>query len=74
MIDDWGSGRKLHIDFNQYNQPIGPGSVKLATQMGMMAKDGNRLPVTFKDWRAVDESLKEKCWAEIKVQYTLVVN
>lgn len=49
MVHSWDSGMKLHVDFNMYDRPIVPGSVTLATQMGMMARDGNRLSLTFKE-------------------------
>ena len=71
MHSNWGTEKKLHVVLNRYNQAIGPTSVTLATQMGIMAKDGNRLALTFADWRYLNDSLKESCWQEIKV-YILI--
>ncbi|KAM7461705.1 hypothetical protein LguiA_029826 [Lonicera macranthoides] len=65
--DIWGTGKQLEILFNEFFQPIGENSAKLSTHLGIIARDGNRLPLTLKDWRCKDlKPYKERVWLEVK--------
>ncbi|KAH7852504.1 hypothetical protein Vadar_025651 [Vaccinium darrowii] len=45
-------------------------SSEVATQMGVMARDGSLLPLHYNDWRYVPPHYKRRVWEEIKAHTT----
>ncbi|KAL3529161.1 hypothetical protein ACH5RR_008483 [Cinchona calisaya] len=64
----WGTRTKLQLDWNESHQVIGPNVEVFATQLGIPVKDGNKLPLTCSDWRAILEGIKERFWEDIKLR------
>ena len=69
MHGDWNSnGGILHIVANELSQVI-EGHTLLASHLGVLARDGNLAPLTYKSWHHVPNENKEKNWREIKVNF-----
>ena len=63
----WGNGEILHLDFNEKMQPIGENSTTFATQLGILAKCGARLPLNLISWSKMPKSNRDRLWQEIQV-------
>ncbi|CAL5433380.1 unnamed protein product [Camellia sinensis] len=64
---DWNpSGGILHIVPNELNQVV-DGYTPLASRLGVLARDGNLMPLTYRTWSHVPKENKERIWREIKV-------
>lgn len=57
----------MKINFDSKFQPVGPGSVQLKSQLGLIMRDGHRIPLTYLDWKSVGDEIKEDIWDEVKV-------
>ena len=55
----------IEIDINEGNQSIGPNTVKLASLLGVLAKE--MVTKTYSYWRKVSDELKEDMWNIINV-------
>ncbi|KAG5533501.1 hypothetical protein RHGRI_027620 [Rhododendron griersonianum] len=66
MHGDWNpGGGMLHIVPNELNQTV-EGHTPLASHLGVLARDGSLLPLTYKSWHYVPKENKERIWREIK--------
>ncbi|KAI8563133.1 hypothetical protein RHMOL_Rhmol03G0089100 [Rhododendron molle] len=66
MHGDWNpGGGMLHIVPNEVNQTV-EGHTPLASHLGVLARDGSLLPLTYKSWHYVPKENKERIWREIK--------
>lgn len=63
----WGTGDKMMLDLNDKDQVVGSMASAFATQLGVLAKEGNKLPLTYTDWRALPMTMKNDVWVEVKV-------
>ncbi|KAL3507311.1 hypothetical protein ACH5RR_032693 [Cinchona calisaya] len=45
----------------------GPMNDDSSSEDGILVKDGNKLPLTYTDWRAIPEGFKERFWEDTKV-------
>lgn len=75
-MPDWNSGTKLEIIFNKLFEPVEPEDrvAHLKTQLGVMVRDGQRVPLICLTWKAVDDSIKEGLWAEVKVRSSFTIS
>lgn len=64
---DWGTGKILMLELDEENQVVGSNCGTFASQLGIIAKDGNKLPLTYTDWRAMPKTNKDSIWLDIKV-------
>ncbi|KAK9125627.1 hypothetical protein Scep_014473 [Stephania cephalantha] len=62
----WGSGNMLKLQFNDFMQPIGKTSIKFSTQLGIMARNGSLVPLTYESWNDVPEENKNAIWREVQ--------
>ncbi|CAL5430025.1 unnamed protein product [Camellia sinensis] len=63
---DWNpSGGILHIVPNELNQVV-DGYTPLASRLGVLARDGNLMPLTYRTWSHVPKENKERIWREVK--------
>lgn len=62
----WGTGQILEVEFNQYMQPVGESAVKLASQLGCIAWDCERVPLTYAKWTDMPTHVLEDIWREVK--------
>lgn len=66
--EDWGTETKLIIKLNHLNQPIGPNASKLASQLGIIARNGTFCPIIYTDWRCKElDECKRRIWEDVKV-------
>ncbi|CAL5373161.1 unnamed protein product [Camellia sinensis] len=64
---DWNpSGGILHIAPNELSQVV-EGYTPLASCLGVLARDGNLTPLTYRTWSYVLKENKERIWREVKV-------
>ncbi|GMP96665.1 hypothetical protein CsSME_00045203 [Camellia sinensis var. sinensis] len=63
---DWNpSGGILHIVPNELNQVV-DGYTPLASRLGVLARDRNLMPLTYRTWSHVPKENKERIWREVK--------
>ncbi|XP_028116373.1 uncharacterized protein LOC114314123 [Camellia sinensis] len=63
---DWNPGGGiLHIVPNELNQVV-DGYTSLASRLGVLARDGNLMPLTYRTWSHVPKENKERIWREVK--------
>ena len=67
LVAYWGTGQKLHVDFNSQWQPIGPNKNAFTTQIGLLAKNTNIVPLTCVCWTDMPTSSLDAIWKEVKV-------
>ncbi|XP_028054518.1 uncharacterized protein LOC114258731 [Camellia sinensis] len=65
-IKDWGTGKKLAIDFDADFNPTGDNESKLTSQLGFMVHNGNIVSLTYVDWTEVPIDVLESIWADVK--------
>ncbi|KAL9432776.1 hypothetical protein AB3S75_027738 [Citrus x aurantiifolia] len=65
-VAQWGSGKIMHLDFNSEWQVIGPNSNKFKTQLGIIARNGHKVPLTYVEWIDMPENILEDIWKEVK--------
>ncbi|KAH9780205.1 hypothetical protein KPL71_007996 [Citrus sinensis] len=65
-VAQWGSGKIMHLDFNSEWQVIGPNSNKFKTQLGIIARNGRKVPLTYVEWIDMPENILEDIWKEVK--------
>ncbi|KAH7834529.1 hypothetical protein Vadar_017051 [Vaccinium darrowii] len=71
MHASWNKDKeKIKILLNGNGQPIMSETGPVATQMGVMARDGSLLPLHYNDWRYVPPHYKRRVWEEIKAHTT----
>ncbi|KAH7838456.1 hypothetical protein Vadar_026622 [Vaccinium darrowii] len=71
MHASWNKDKeKMKILLNGNGQPIMSETGPVATQMGVMARDGSLLPLHYNDWRDVPPHYKRRVWEEIKAHTT----
>ncbi|XP_058205205.1 uncharacterized protein LOC131319102 [Rhododendron vialii] len=67
MNASWSRGNnQIEIVLNDRGQLVMPEASPLATNMGLLVRDGSLLPLHYTDWRYVPEHYKKKVWEEIK--------
>ncbi|GMP46351.1 hypothetical protein CsSME_00014547 [Camellia sinensis var. sinensis] len=65
-IKEWGTGKKLDIQFDGNYCPIGDNVAKLTTQLGIIVRNGNIIPLTFLDWNNVPDDIVDAIWKDVK--------
>lgn len=56
---------RLVVEFNEYDQPIGPASVVLSSAMGVFVRE--TVSILPECWTTVDSETKEVLWTAVKV-------
>ena len=67
-IKEWGTGKKLDIQFDGNYCPIGDNVAKLTTQLGIIVQNGNIVPLTFLDWNNVPDDIIDAIWKDVNVK------
>ncbi|KAF5931669.1 hypothetical protein HYC85_027840 [Camellia sinensis] len=68
-IKEWGTGKKLDIQFDGNYCPIGDDMAKLTTQLGIIVRNGNIVPLTFLDWNNVPDDIIDAIWKDVKDEF-----
>ncbi|CAI9114593.1 OLC1v1015348C1 [Oldenlandia corymbosa var. corymbosa] len=64
----WGTGNIMILELNENNQVVGVMASEFATQLGVLAREGHKLPLTYVDWRMMPKkSNKDDVWDEVKI-------
>lgn len=63
----WNTGAKVVVEFNDKFQPVGPNAKHLKSQLGILVRDGQRLPLTMLDWTSFGQDVMDGIWEEVKV-------
>ena len=66
-IPKWGTGERLEIEFNSFMQPVGPNADKLMSQLGVIVRNGDRVPLTYVRWTDMPIHVLDDIWREVKV-------
>ncbi|KAK9090629.1 hypothetical protein Sjap_023806 [Stephania japonica] len=64
--DDWGSGEKLHLEFNEFMEPVGANKDKFMSQLGIIARNGLKVPLTYTSWSEVPSEVLNSLWREVQ--------
>ncbi|XP_057779523.1 uncharacterized protein LOC130998105 [Salvia miltiorrhiza] len=62
------------LEQDSENHVIGSNAKYFSSQLGIMAKDGNKLPLSYTDWRAVPNTQKDLIWDDVKENTNLTDN
>ncbi|KAK9682109.1 hypothetical protein RND81_10G051100 [Saponaria officinalis] len=57
-----------HIDFDEFDNPVGPGKVSFATEIGIVARG---IKITYGAWPNVPEGKKETIWLHVKKKFNI---
>ncbi|KAH9602012.1 hypothetical protein KSS87_013375, partial [Heliosperma pusillum] len=60
--------KNLHIEFNDFGQPVGTYHAKFVTDMGQLIRN---IKITYNDWRKVPLGEKETIWKEAKTTWKI---
>lgn len=63
----WGTGKVMLLELDSENDVVGDNAKAFSSQLGILAKDGNKLPLSYTDWRALPDTDKDLVWNEVKV-------
>ncbi|THG08410.1 hypothetical protein TEA_015068 [Camellia sinensis var. sinensis] len=66
-IREWGTGKKLDIQFDENYCPIGDNVAKLTTQLSIIVRNGNIVPLTFLDWNNVPDDIVDAIWKDLRM-------
>lgn len=55
------------IKLNEFGQPIGKAAATLSNFLGLMARNGQIIPLSYKDWRVVPNTTKDIMWMIVQV-------
>lgn len=61
---------RIKVVYNDRGKPIGDGKKDLASYAGMLAK--SRIPITYKDWHEVPNTMKKNLWNDIQVNILIL--
>ncbi|MQL80983.1 hypothetical protein Taro_013444 [Colocasia esculenta] len=56
----------LTVDVNDLGQPVGPNTRKLASYLGTIARNPQKAPLTWEDWRKMPIEYKNHMWDLVK--------
>lgn len=62
------TSRRIAVEWNEYGQPIGPGGRSLRTFLGTLARDPQKMPIHYTDWRKVPSTCKDDVFEFVQVK------
>ena len=68
MPDSWGTSRRLDVHV-EGNEILGKDSNLLKSALGTIARNGQRLPLTYSKWNDVPSTIIDEIWEDIQVGY-----
>ncbi|KAL3809804.1 hypothetical protein ACJIZ3_000096 [Penstemon smallii] len=71
MTSLWESGAKLQLVLTDDGRIDGPHRVQFKTQLGVMARNASRFPLTKTSFKEIDPHVIDAFWKEIKENTTL---
>ncbi|KAM1253997.1 hypothetical protein ACFX2I_042006 [Malus domestica] len=64
-ISEWGTGTKVHIDFDSKWKPIKENATRFSGQLGIIARNGQRVPLTYVSWTEMPDHVLDDIWKEV---------
>ncbi|KAM7525533.1 hypothetical protein LguiA_015435 [Lonicera macranthoides] len=65
-LNTWGTGQKLHLEFNKYMQAYGPNQHHLKTHLGIIARNGEQVPLIYEQWKDMPQDILDYIWKEVE--------
>ncbi|PRQ27510.1 hypothetical protein RchiOBHm_Chr6g0306081 [Rosa chinensis] len=65
-MPEWGTGKIAHIEFDANWMPISENGKGFSSQLGILARDGQKVPLTFTSWTAMPDDLLDDIWKDVK--------
>ncbi|KAK8931163.1 hypothetical protein KSP39_PZI016206 [Platanthera zijinensis] len=65
-ISTWGTGERFHIDFDKHGLPIGKCEQPLVGQLGLLARNGFRVQLTYPRWSDLPDDVLDGLWREVQ--------
>eukprot|EP00268_Persea_americana_P048413 TRINITY_DN5113_c1_g1_i2.p1 TRINITY_DN5113_c1_g1~~TRINITY_DN5113_c1_g1_i2.p1 ORF type:complete len:427 (+),score=59.74 TRINITY_DN5113_c1_g1_i2:167-1447(+) len=62
---------RIVIEYNEYNQPIGQSERLLSSYLGIIARDGQKTPINYADWRRIPAEMKEEMWEVVQLKFDI---
>ncbi|KAM1365372.1 hypothetical protein ACFX13_044379 [Malus domestica] len=64
-ISEWGTGTKVHIDFDSKWKPIKENATRFSGQLGIIARNGQKVPLTYVSWTEMPDHVLDDIWKEV---------
>ncbi|XP_073104903.1 uncharacterized protein [Elaeis guineensis] len=65
-IEFWGTGQKVSLVFDAHMQPCGSNASKFKSQLGVIAKNGTYVPLTYASWTEIPQYILDHIWKEVQ--------
>ncbi|KAK9931988.1 hypothetical protein M0R45_019240 [Rubus argutus] len=65
-MPDWGTGKIAHIEFDSNWMPINENGKGFSSQLGILARDGQKVPLTYTSWTAMPDHVLNAIWKDVK--------
>lgn len=66
-VEEWGIGEIMHLQFNSEWLVIGLNSSKFKSHLGIIVKNGLKVPLTYAKRTHMPDDILEFIWKEVKV-------
>lgn len=73
-VGEWDTGEIMHLQFNSEWQVIGSNSSKFKSHLGIIVKNGLKVPLTYAEWTHMPDDVLEFIWKEVKVSNNLYLS
>ncbi|MQL77834.1 hypothetical protein Taro_010251 [Colocasia esculenta] len=64
-------GRRICVAWNDIGQPVGLSGRSLRSFLGTIARDPQKMPINFQDWRKVPKTCKDDVFAYVQRKYDI---
>ncbi|PRQ55215.1 hypothetical protein RchiOBHm_Chr1g0322131 [Rosa chinensis] len=65
-MPEWGTGKLIHIEFDANWMLIIENGKGFSSQLGILARDGEKVPLTYTSWNAMPEDILDAIWKDVK--------
>ncbi|XP_062008482.1 uncharacterized protein LOC133725289 isoform X1 [Rosa rugosa] len=65
-MPEWGTGKLIHIEFDANWMPISENGKGFSSQLGILARDGEKVPLTYTSWNAMPDDILDAIWKDVK--------
>ncbi|RWR73411.1 hypothetical protein CKAN_00168800 [Cinnamomum micranthum f. kanehirae] len=62
---------RIVVECNEYGQPIGRNERLLSSYLGVIARDGQKAPLNYSDWRRMPVERTMDMWQAIQARFDL---
>ncbi|XP_062010950.1 uncharacterized protein LOC133727369 [Rosa rugosa] len=65
-MEEWGTGKIIHIEFGANWMPINEDGKRFSSQLGVLARDGQKVPLTYTSWSGMPPDVLNGIWKDVK--------